>query len=225
MPTFRPAALTALIALAAACSKDMTTTGTITNPNLRFVNGIHAPVNVLVDGVAVISNVGLGAVGTAAVAAGSHVISIQATSGSAVGRTIQLGSSVATIVGTDSSGALRPSILDDTGAVVPAGHTKMRVANFASGAPAIDVWRTQPDYQTPIRVVFPFNYNFVSSYVQSTVGAWQIMVSHPVAQVNDPMPDTMATSGSVNVADGKSITAVVVDGATAGSVQVVVIQP
>ena len=218
----------ALLALP-GCSDTKVTTdpGASASGNLRFVSGVHGAVNVLVDGTPVLQNVPLGALAGTQVAAGSHSVTIQKVGGvSGVSRSATFSATgIALVIGTDSAGAPRPSILLDTNSTVPAGATKLRVAHFASGAPTIDVWRTQPDWQTPIRLVFPFNYNFTSAYVQSTPGDWRVMISHPIANVTDPMPDTLANTGLIPIADGKSRTVIVVDGAVAGTVQLVVVEP
>ena len=129
-------------------------------------------------------------------------------------------------IGLDSAGGVTPEVLSDTNAVVPAGASKLRVANMAQDAGPIDIWRTQPDYSTPIRVEFPFPYRAESPYLQSTPGDWRIFVSDtvPVATPNAPMPDTLADSGPISVSDGTSATVVVVD-KPGGGVTFVVVRP
>jgi hypothetical protein len=148
----------ALLALA-ACSDD-TSTNPANHPtgNFRFVSGVHGNVNVLVDGSPVLTDVSLGSYLGATVAPGTHTITIQKVGGSAgVSRTTTIAANgMALVIGTDSAGAPRPSILLDTNAVVPAGATKLRVAHFAAAAAPITAWRTQPDFQTVNRDQFPF---------------------------------------------------------------------
>jgi len=129
-------------------------------------------------------------------------------------------------IGLDSAGGVTPEVLSDTNAVVPAGASKLRVANMAQDAGPIDIWRTQPDYGTPIRVEFPFPYRAESPYLQSTSGDWRIFVSDtvPVATPDAPMPDTLADSGPISVSDGTSATVVVVD-KPGGGVTFVVVRP
>ncbi len=57
------------------------------------------------------------------------------------------------------------------------GKSKLRVVHLAGTAPQVDIWRTQPDYQTPIRVMFPFPYGAESSYLQSDPGTWTVFVT------------------------------------------------
>lgn len=73
--------------------------------------------------------------------------------------------------------ALQAVVAADTGAVVPAGATKLRVIHAATGAPPVDVWRVQPDFATPTRVMTPFAEQAVSAYIQSTPGTWRVWVT------------------------------------------------
>jgi len=76
-----------------------------------------------------------------------------------------------------------------------------------------------------IRVQFPFNYRDLSPYLQSTPGDWRVMVSSENNALGTvPMPDTLANSGTIAVADGASKTVVIVN-ATGGGVAVVVVDP
>ena len=77
----------------------------------------------------------------------------------------------------NGSGAVVAGVVGDTGAVPAAGMTKLSVINLAASAPALDVWRTQPDYTTPIRIMFPFPYGAQSEFVQSTAGAGEVIVT------------------------------------------------
>ncbi len=221
------APILALLALA-ACHDSATAPITTPTGNLRFVSGVHGSVNVLVDGTPVLTNVALGGYAGAGVAAGSHTITFQKVGGgTSAGQVFTLsGTGRALVVGTEAAGVLSANVLLDTNAVVPAGATKLRVMHSASAANPISIWRTQPDYGTMIRVQFPFHYNDVSPYLQSTVGDWRVMVSSENnTPASVPMPDTLANSGVIPVTSGSSKTVVVVDGATAGSVKIVVVEP
>jgi hypothetical protein len=66
----------------------------------------------------------------------------------------------------------------------------------------------------------------VSPYLQSTVGDWRVLISSEENGLGEqPMPDTLANSGLIAIPSGASRTVVVVDGATAGSVKLVVVEP
>jgi hypothetical protein len=130
------------------------------------------------------------------------------------------------VVALDSAGKVTPSVLADTGAIVPAGATKLRVAHMASNAPNIDIWRTQPDFATPIRIQFPFPYRAESPYLQSTPGTWVVMASHLTTSTSPlpPMPDTLASSGPIAIPAGASRTIVIVN-AAGGGISMVVVDP
>ncbi len=90
--------------------------------------------------------------------------------------------SLATVaVVLSATGIVQGALLDDTNSVVPAGATKVRVLHLAPNAGTIQVFRTQPDFQTPIAWQFPFNYQsdptpLSAPFYQSTVGTWEIRV-------------------------------------------------
>jgi len=80
-----------------------------------------------------------------------------------------------------SNGSVASAVLDDTGSVVPAGATKVRVLHMAPNAGVLQVYRTQPDYPQPVSWQFPFTYqaqpNSLSApFFQSTVGSWEIRI-------------------------------------------------
>ena len=217
-------------ALATACSSTTTPSdGNGTGGQLRVVNGATSAgsaVKVYVDGQAVGGNVTLGTASSVLdVSTGLHAVQIRsATGGLGFARNIQFAAGKpVTAVAVDSEGGVMAAILDDTNAVVPAGATKLRVAHMAENA-QVDIWRTQPDYQTPIRVMFPFVYRNVSPYLQSTPGEWRVMVSSPVRLANDPMPDTLANSGLITVPAGASRTVLLLD-KPGGGISLIVIEP
>lgn len=222
--------LVPILALAGLAACNDSATAPIANPtgNFRFVSSVHGNVNVMVDGTPVMTNVALGGYAGADVAAGQHTVTFQKVGGgTAAGRLFTLsGTTRALVVGTEAAGVLNSNVLLDTNAVVPAGATKLRVMHAAAAATRISIWRTQPDYGTMIRVQFPFHYNDVSPYLQSTIGDWRVMVSSENnTSATVPMPDTLADSGVIPVTSGNSRTVVVTDGATAGSVKLVVVEP
>jgi hypothetical protein len=123
------------------------------------------------------------------------------------------------VVAYDSSGFVRPIVVADTGATVPEGKTKLRVMHAAAGAPALDVWRTQPDFATPVRIMTPFEYKAASAYIQSTPGTWTVTVTPRDAGATAPTNPLAQTS--VALASGERATVVLVPGSTAGSVALV----
>ena len=175
----------AALAFAAACGSDTTlpTCCTTGAPSLRVVNAITSPVDVLIDGNVAIASLAPGTIGTAAAPLGSHALVLRPTQlASSASRTMTTEGSLATVaVVLSSTGSVQGAVLDDTNSVVPAGATKVRVLHLAPNAGTIQVYRTPPDFPTPVDWQFPFTYQsdptpISAPFVQSTPGAWEIRV-------------------------------------------------
>lgn len=222
----RYARMVVLLACVAGCGSDQSGPGGA-GAHLSVVNAAAAAgtLKVYVDG-SFAGDVGAAAAGAAVeVDPGAHEVMVRPATGAdgfTRNVTVAAGRSL-TLVSYDSLGLLRPAVLEDSNATVAAGASKLRVAHFAAAAGAIDIWRTQPDYATPIRIMFPFNYRDVSPYVASTPGAWRVLVSTAIADPAGPMPDTLAMTGSLTVGDGEARTVVVVD-RPGGGVDVIAVE-
>jgi len=148
------------------------------------VNAFTGPVDVFIDGAVVAPSLAPGTVARAIARSGAHTLMFRPVGGTA--------SASQTIVSADgslntiavvraSNGSVATAVLDDTGSVVPAGATKVRVLHMAPNAGELQVYRTQPDYQTPISWQFPFTYqatptSLSAPFFQSTVGTWEIRI-------------------------------------------------
>lgn len=181
MPRFSRLAPLALI-LAAGCASDLLQRDP-GQAGLRVINAFTTPVDVLVDGTVVQSAVAAGRIDTIQASLGAHTLVLRPTNGAAsVSRSIDLGAALATVVAVRaSSGDVSTATLDDTGSVVPAGATKIRVLHLAPAAGTLQVYRIQPDYPSPVQWQFPFDYqpeptSLSAPFVQSTVGSWEIRV-------------------------------------------------
>ena len=152
--------------------------------SLRVVNAFTTPVDVLIDGNVVASSVAAGSISLTSPSTGAHTLSLRTT-----GTTTAVSQSITTASGTlntiavvrTSAGALATAVLDDTNSVVPAGATKVRVLHLAPNAGTLQVYRTQPDYQTPVSWQFPFTYqsnptSLSAPFYQSTAGTWEIRI-------------------------------------------------
>lgn len=215
-----------ILVLAAACAPEPIGPG---GDGARFsvVNGAggSGAVKVYMDGVFA-ADVAAGEQGRITADPGTHEVELRRANGSdAVARAVILAAGVPlTIVAWDSLGILRPAVLADSNSAVSPGQSKLRVAHYAGSAGSIDIWRTQPDYGTPIRIMFPFSYGEVSPFVESTPGEWRVLVSTAIAAPNGPMPDTLAMTGGIMAGDGEARTVVVVDRA-GGGVNIVSVEP
>lgn len=173
------------LSVVAACGSDSATSCCTTGqPSLRVVNAFTSPVDVLVDGNVAIGALAPSAVATATTEAGSHSVAFRATGGAvspSQSVTTALGgmSTVAAVLAT--TGSVSSVALDDTGSIVPAGKTKVRVIHFAPSAGELQVYRIQPDYPQPVRWQFPFIYqptptSLSAPFIQSTVGSWEVRI-------------------------------------------------
>jgi hypothetical protein len=201
--------LVGMALVAVACSSSSTEIRTPGAVALRFINATNAPVDALVDGQAVAHGIAIAAVaGPFDVGAGTHAVRLQTSGGASATLSVNAtaGQSVTAFAYATNSG-FSADVLPDTGAIVPVGKTKVRVTHLAADAPPLDIWRTQPDYQTAIHVMTPFTYLAVSPYLQSDAGSWELWVSPQGAS------NKLATTGAFDVPAGERRTVVVLDSA------------
>jgi hypothetical protein len=176
---------------------------------IRVVNASQGLVDVLVDGQTVLHGLQVATVSNAiSVTSGSHQVRLAGPGGSSAQVSIDAADGATRIaVVTPSASSLSASVLADTGAIVPVGKTKLRVAHLAAGAGSIEIWRTQPDFQTPIHIMTPFDYQATSPYLQSDPGAWEVFVTRPGDTTK------LTTTGSITIPAGEKRTVVLLDSA------------
>jgi hypothetical protein len=116
-------------------------------------------------------------------------------------------SSTAIVVASGTSTSLSGTVLIDTGSVVPAGKSKLRVAHLAASAGNIEIWRTQPDFQTPVHIMTPFPYLATSPYLQSDPGIWEVFATAAGSTTK------LATTGPINIGDRERRTVALLDSA------------
>ena len=173
--------VSAVVAVA-ACDSTAPLTDEFGQEPVRVVNAFTKPVEVLIDGNLLISSLSSGSVGFAEASPGAHSLMLRPVGGGA-SATLSITTSdhaVPTIAAVRAaSGAVNTAILDDTGSIVPAGATKVRVLHLAPNAGEIQVYRTQPDFPQMTRWQFPFTYqaeptSLSAPFFQSTVGTWEV---------------------------------------------------
>jgi hypothetical protein len=219
-PFGRFALLAAVAVLAACATESPAGPAAGSGAHISVINGAPGAVRVVVDGATQIASLSAASVSPAIeVAAGAHTVELQAIAGGSLSGTsamqVTTAQSATAFVTAQSngSGGLVAGVVSDTGAVPAAGMTKLSVINLASSAPALDVWRTQPDYATPIRIMFPFPYGAQSEFVQSTPGAWEVIVttaSPPAPGEPDPRTSALATL-SLTISANVAQTVVILD--------------
>jgi len=176
--------LPALLA-AAACSDSASgpeTSGN-TDGRLQVVPSVAAvaAVDVVVDGQTRLTSVAYGVPSNPIpLSLGQHQVRVvpTGTAPSPGGTTVTLRAGDTTrVIVTGTPGALTPVALGDTGATPVPGKGKLRVIHLATGAPAIDVYRTQPDFATFVKFMDPFPYGEKTPFMESTPGNWVIRVT------------------------------------------------
>jgi hypothetical protein len=145
-------------------------------------------------------------------AAGDHQVGVRPTGTATIGAQFTLTVSTdrkRNFVAYQAPGsALSARALEDTGALVPSGKSKVRVLNLAPNSD-IDIWRTQPDYATGIRFQFPFPFDpEPGPYLQSDAGVWHVWIT----STSDPATRLHET-GAIDIPSGEKRTIAVVDSA------------
>src|SRR5262249_47312603 len=146
---------------------------------IRVVNASQGLVDVIVDGQTLLHGLQVATVSDRiSVSSGSHQIRLTAPSGPSAQVQIDAATGATRVaVVTPGASSLVASVLVDTGAIVPAGKSKLRVVHLAANAGSIEIWRTQPDFQSPVHIMTPFDYQATSPYLQSDPGNWEVFVT------------------------------------------------
>lgn len=179
-----PLAVVSALFVSVACSTDPSGPGPAANDaRLQVVPGVAsvASVDVLVDGVVVLRNAAYGVPSSVIeLPRGAHVVRVVPANGAPApgGTPVTLRANDTTrVVVIGTSTAMNTVALGDTGAAPVPGKGKLRVTHLATNAPPIDVYRSQPDFTTFTRLMFPFPYQASSPFVESTPGNWVIRVT------------------------------------------------
>lgn len=170
--------LFSLTAMVAACGDDAASPNDGTG-SLQVINAATTAVDVRVDGTVKQAGIAVGALSSVlALPSGSHVVQLTpagTTSGGASLTVTIADDARRTVAATKALVGVNAMALADTGMVVGVGRSKLRVLHLASNAPPLDIWRTQPDFQTPISILFPYTY-LSGATVESATGAWEVRV-------------------------------------------------
>ncbi len=218
---------TSLMASLTACGSDEVTPGPITtepSEGLQVVNGTAGSVDVRIDGalrVTALSPYTSSPVLTAAAGARN----VQLTASGAVSGTAQVtvqveSGSRETVAAIPGSGLpLLAVSLPDTGYIVGTNRSKLRIVHLATNAPPLTIWRTQPDFNTPIAIVTPYAY-LSTAIVESAAGSWTVRV-WPTASGSWT---SAASTITVNIPAGQLRTVATMD-APGGGVQLKIVEP
>ncbi len=163
----------------AACGSDAIEVPASDAATLSVVNASAARVDIRVDGAVRFTSVAPSSVTSGIVVSpGAHTVQFASSGATALSPQLAVDIGRAghrAVVVTAASNGLGAMTLADTGSTVAVGRSKLRVLHFASSAPPLDIWRTQPDYQTPISVMFPYAY-LSGATMESSAGTWEVRV-------------------------------------------------
>jgi hypothetical protein len=174
------------------------------------VNASSSQLTVYVDGSVAAQAVQVGNVSQPiSVTAGTHQVRLQNAAGTSTDLTVQVAEnhSLVTVGMPSTSSGVSAAVLTDTGSIVPAGKSKLRVVHMSPNAGNIEIWRTQPDFQTPVHIMTPFPYGAESPYLQSNAGAWEVFVTASGSTTK------VASTGAINIPSGERRTAILLDSA------------
>jgi hypothetical protein len=176
---------------------------------VRVINASRTPFDVYIDGALRTTSLGVANATTLNVNPGNHQVRVLTPAGTELAYTsaVASGGLVTTAIDGGAGTPLALHALADTGYVVPANKTKLRVTHLAGGAAPIEIWRTQPDYHTPVHIMTPFNYGDTSPYLQSDPGDWEVFVTAPGSTTK------LASSGTVSIPAGERRTVAILDSA------------
>jgi hypothetical protein len=208
----KPLRIRLLLAWAVAAAACSSATADQEQPSaaVRVVNATGGPIDVVIDGRTVAAGVPLASVSSKLeVAPGTHQLQLQPATGNPVSLTVEstAGSVVPAAAYPGMQSSMDASVLVDTGAVVAAGRSKLRVVHLAASVTGIEIWRSQPDFQTPVHIMTPFPYEATSPYLESTPGNWEVFVTAAGSGTK------LATTGAVQVPSGQRRTAALMDSA------------
>jgi hypothetical protein len=208
----RPSRILAALSLAllTACGDDGDTLDPADLPPVRAVNATRETLDVLFDGTLLKSGVAVGEVVPAPSGAtsGPHVVRFRRPGIDSADVTITVAAGVvaSAIARSTIEGTLFAFELSDTGSAPVDGRSKLKVVHLAESAPALDVWRTQPDFQQPTRVMFPFPLGAQSNYIESEPGAWEVW-----ATAEGETTPALASTGSFTILGGQVWTVFLLD--------------
>lgn len=201
-----------------ACTDGVDPTPAGDDAVIRVLNATAQSLDVLVDGAVASSGIAASTVSSKlTLASGQHTVQLRAANGATATLTADAKvGETRVVVATAAGPGLGAAVLADTGAIVRPGKSKMRLVHLAPNAPPVESWRTQPDFQTPTRLVTPTLHGLVSPYFESDAGSWEVWVTAVGATAK------LATTGSFTIPDGQRRTVALVD--SAGSLRMRVIE-
>lgn len=205
MPVVRTLLLSVFVIAAASCLDVASPTD---QSQIRFINASTTAIDVSVDGAPLLQAVAAPNVSAVFVPPGTHTMNFTATGGLAVAQTVTttVGNVTTVYAVWPSANSFGVTVLD-TGGVVAAGRTKLRVSHLSKTAGQIEIFRTQPDFPTPTLIQTPFPYLATSPFLESSAGKWEVFVTRPGSSVK------LLSTGAIDIPSGGKRTVVLLDSA------------
>lgn len=194
MSAVRKLLLGSLAVVCASCLDG--TSPQTTDAQIRIINASAVTVNIAVDGTPELDFVQPSNVSAFFTSPGPHkiIFSGDALLSTLINVTATSQGVTTAYLYTSANGQTGVAALD-TGSTTPVGKSKVRVSLLSRAIGPVDVWRTQPDFQTPIHIQTPFPYLTTSPFVQSDSGVWRVFVtpvgsSTPLLSTTFDVPST-----------------------------------
>jgi len=209
MPFNHTATATLTLLLIVGCSNPVEI-GT-TDSSIRFANATTGMINVWIDGRLRVTGLSMNGLSFGlSVPVGDHSIRIGDPPGAITEFTVaatreRRRTVVAYPSGSGSAIGPAVAVLEDTSTYVPLSKSKLRVANLAQNAGAIELRRSQPDFPSGSLIMTPFPFNATSPYLQSDPGVWEVWISAPGSATK-----TLST-GPIEIPAGQQRTVLLLD--------------
>jgi hypothetical protein len=182
-----------------------------TDSSIRFANATTGMINVWIDGRLRVTGLSMNGLSFGlSVPVGDHSIRIGDPPGAITELTVaatleRRRTLVAYPSGSGSAIGPAVAVLEDTSTYVPLSKSKLRVANLAQNAGAIEIRRSQPDFPSGSLIMTPFPFNATSPYLQSDPGVWEVWISAPGSATK-----TLST-GPIEIPAGQQRTVLLLD--------------
>jgi hypothetical protein len=201
----RSIAVFALLTIASACLE--VTDPVQSDSQLRLINAATTAVNISVDSKATITGAAPTNISAIFLTPGEHQVAVSG-GGSTVTLQVETKSGEVTTayVYSPAPGTLDAATLD-TASIVAPGRSKLRVVNLSPTAGELEIWRTQPDFAEPVRIMTPFPYLATSPFLESSAGSWEVFVTAPGDTTK------IATTHAFGIPGGGRSTVVLLDSA------------
>lgn len=212
MSRFPSLVVLAMAAILSACSSVVEPV--TSDSGIMVANATNGPLDIEIDGRRVTTGLSINGLSfVIGVPAESHRVRLLDGVGNATELAVQTSpEALRTVVAypRTAPGAgtgISAAVLVDSGSFTPFGKSKLRVAHLAANAGGIEIWRSQPDFQSGVRIMTPFQYQATSPYLQSDAGVWEVWLTPVNGQTKS------LSTGPIEIPSGERRTVLLLDSA------------